>query len=177
MPQLRQRACREYLEGFEQIGGREDRLPDLKTSKLQTAAQDRLANRPRQRFSSSWRILRDAQRQNVFLRRHGCGVETQLESTPKADIFHDVFGHVPIKTHPIFRRLSATLRPDLRGINQPTRSLWSEWERVFWFTVEFGVIRQNGELKVYGSGLISSHGRCTRVLAGDATSESLTWML
>ena len=38
--------------------------------------------------------------------------------------------------------------------------------RVFWFTVEFGVIRQDGELKVYGSGLISSHGECTRVLAG-----------
>jgi len=38
--------------------------------------------------------------------------------------------------------------------------------RLFWFTVEFGVIRQHGELKVYGSGLISSHGECTRVLAG-----------
>jgi phenylalanine-4-hydroxylase len=38
--------------------------------------------------------------------------------------------------------------------------------RIFWFTVEFGVIRQSGELKVYGSGLISSHGECTRVLAG-----------
>ena len=38
--------------------------------------------------------------------------------------------------------------------------------RLFWFTVEFGLIRQNGEIKVYGSGLISSHGECTRVLAG-----------
>ena len=38
--------------------------------------------------------------------------------------------------------------------------------RLFWFTVEFGLIRQAGEVKVYGSGLISSHGECTRVLAG-----------
>ena len=38
--------------------------------------------------------------------------------------------------------------------------------RLFWFTVEFGVIRHRGDLKVYGSGLISSHGECTRVLAG-----------
>jgi phenylalanine-4-hydroxylase len=38
--------------------------------------------------------------------------------------------------------------------------------RVFWFTVEFGPIRERGGLKVYGSGLISSHGDCTRVLSG-----------
>lgn len=38
--------------------------------------------------------------------------------------------------------------------------------RLFWFTVEFGLIRQAGEIKVYGSGLISSHGECSRVLAG-----------
>jgi phenylalanine-4-hydroxylase len=38
--------------------------------------------------------------------------------------------------------------------------------RLFWFTVEFGLIRERGEIKVYGSGLISSHGECTRVLHG-----------
>jgi phenylalanine-4-hydroxylase len=38
--------------------------------------------------------------------------------------------------------------------------------RLFWFTVEFGVIRQNGEIKLYGSGLISSHGESTYVIEG-----------
>ena len=38
--------------------------------------------------------------------------------------------------------------------------------RLFWFTVEFGLIREAGEVKVYGSGLVSSHGECSRVLAG-----------
>ncbi|HWZ13156.1 MAG TPA: hypothetical protein VNX22_08460, partial [Acidobacteriaceae bacterium] len=38
--------------------------------------------------------------------------------------------------------------------------------RLFWFTVEFGVIRQAGKIKVYGSGLISSHGECTHVIEG-----------
>jgi phenylalanine-4-hydroxylase len=37
---------------------------------------------------------------------------------------------------------------------------------LFWFTVEFGVIRQNGKIKLYGSGLISSHGESTYVLSG-----------
>jgi len=36
--------------------------------------------------------------------------------------------------------------------------------RLFWFTVEFGVIREKGAIKVYGSGLISSHGECTHVV-------------
>jgi phenylalanine-4-hydroxylase len=38
--------------------------------------------------------------------------------------------------------------------------------RLFWYTVEFGLIRQNGEIKVYGSGLISSHGECMSVVDG-----------
>ena len=38
--------------------------------------------------------------------------------------------------------------------------------RVFWYTVEFGLIRQQGRVKVYGSGLISSNGECTNVLNG-----------
>jgi len=38
--------------------------------------------------------------------------------------------------------------------------------RLFWFTVEFGVIREQGKIKVYGSGLISSHGECTQVVEG-----------
>jgi phenylalanine-4-hydroxylase len=38
--------------------------------------------------------------------------------------------------------------------------------RLFWYTVEFGLIRQDGEVKVYGSGVISSHGECTNVING-----------
>ena len=38
--------------------------------------------------------------------------------------------------------------------------------RLFWFTVEFGVIRQKGEIKLYGSGLISSHGESTKLVEG-----------
>jgi phenylalanine-4-hydroxylase len=38
--------------------------------------------------------------------------------------------------------------------------------RLFWYTVEFGLIRERGEIKVYGSGLISSHGECRNVMEG-----------
>ena len=87
-----------------------------------------------------------------------------LEYTPEPDIFHDVFGHVPMHAHKVFAgflehygRVCAT-KDDAAAIEK--------LGRLFWYTVEFGVIRQNNEIKVYGSGLISSHGECTRVLAG-----------
>jgi phenylalanine-4-hydroxylase len=38
--------------------------------------------------------------------------------------------------------------------------------RLFWYTVEFGLIRQDGTIKVYGSGVISSHGECTNIIEG-----------
>jgi phenylalanine-4-hydroxylase len=38
--------------------------------------------------------------------------------------------------------------------------------RLFWYTVEFGLIREQGKVKVYGSGVISSHGECTNVIEG-----------
>lgn len=46
--------------------------------------------------------------------------------------------------------------------------------RLFWYTVEFGVIRQDGEVKAYGSGLISSHGECRNVMGGNCAIHDFT---
>jgi phenylalanine-4-hydroxylase len=46
--------------------------------------------------------------------------------------------------------------------------------RLFWYTVEFGVIRQQNEIKVYGSGLISSHGECRNVMEGHCAIHDFT---
>jgi phenylalanine-4-hydroxylase len=46
--------------------------------------------------------------------------------------------------------------------------------RLFWYTVEFGLIRQHGEIKVYGSGLISSHGECKNVIDGHCMVRDFT---
>jgi phenylalanine-4-hydroxylase len=85
-----------------------------------------------------------------------------LEYTPEPDIFHDVFGHVPMHAHPVFADF-------LQHYGKVCAALTDQNDlermgRLFWFTVEFGVIRQEGEIKVYGSGLISSHGECTHVV-------------
>jgi phenylalanine-4-hydroxylase len=87
-----------------------------------------------------------------------------MEYTPEPDIFHDVFGHVPMHAHPVFADFLQSygqLCTELRRKEDIDRM-----GRLFWFTVEFGVIRQNGRIKLYGSGLISSHGESCHVIRG-----------
>jgi phenylalanine-4-hydroxylase len=88
-----------------------------------------------------------------------------LEYTPEPDIFHDVFGHVPMHAHPVFAEFLEHYGKVCAALIGNPVAL-ERMGRLFWFTVEFGLIRQDGEIKVYGSGLISSHGECSRVLAG-----------
>ena len=161
MPQLEQHASSVYLDGFEQIGLQADALPDLH------AVSARL--QPRTGWNStavSGFLPADAFFEMLAARKFPTTTwirsRDAMEYTPEPDIFHDVFGHVPMHAHPVFAdflehygKVCAELsnQEDLERMG-----------RLFWFTVEFGVIREKGEIKVYGSGLISSHGECTQVI-------------
>lgn len=96
-----------------------------------------------------------------------------LDYLPEPDIFHDVAGHVPMHTDPAFAdalvrfgqcaQTAAELVHDVADEEERVRRLTSivkALARFFWFTVEFGLMRgqKPGELKVYGSGLLSSYG-------------------
>ena len=96
-----------------------------------------------------------------------------LDYLPEPDIFHDVAGHVPMHTDPAFAdalvrfgqcaERAAELAREILDPAERTRRLTSMIKgmaRFFWFTVEFGLMRgaKPGEIKVYGSGLLSSYG-------------------
>ncbi|MEO6287589.1 MAG: phenylalanine 4-monooxygenase [Dyadobacter sp.] len=81
----------------------------------------------------------------------------QIDYLQEPDMFHDTFGHVPLLSNQAFcdfiSHLSAVA---LRFIdNEEILQLIS---RLYWYTVEFGLIRENGALKIYGGGIISSTG-------------------
>lgn len=88
-----------------------------------------------------------------------------MDYLPEPDIFHDVFGHVPLHTLKVFADFlqsygrAALLCEDEHHIKR--------LGRLFWFTVEFGLIREDGQIKVYGSGLVSSHGESAYSLKGE----------
>ena len=94
-----------------------------------------------------------------------------LDYLPEPDIFHDIAGHVPMHTDPAFAETlvrfgdcahtAAELAICIQDDHERVRVLTSiirAMARFFWFTVEFGLMRSLGGLKVYGSGLLSSYG-------------------
>jgi phenylalanine-4-hydroxylase len=85
-----------------------------------------------------------------------------MDYLPEPDIFHDVFGHVPLHADPIFADF-------LQTYGKAALHCQDSWHverlaRLFWFTVEFGLIREGGRVKLYGSGLISSLGESFHAL-------------
>ena len=161
MPQLQEHACAEYLEGFQLIGLQADKLPDL------TAVSSRL--QPRTGWQStpvSGFLPADAFFEMLAARMFPTTTwirgRDSLEYTPEPDIFHDVFGHVPMHAHPVFANFLEHYGKVCAGLT--SADALERMGRLFWYTVEFGVIREQGKIKVYGSGLISSHGECTHVV-------------
>jgi phenylalanine-4-hydroxylase len=164
MPQLREHACAEYLEGFEVIGLREDRLPDLKAVSARLGPRTGWASTPVSGFLPATAFF-EMLASRRFPTTTWLRARESMDYTPEPDIFHDVFGHVPLHAHPVFADFLEQYGKVCASVIDRPEAL-ERLGRLFWFTVEFGLIRQAGELKVYGSGLISSHGESTRVLAG-----------
>ena len=163
MPQLRHHACQEYLDGFHQIGLQEDKLPDLSAVSVRLQPRTGWQSTPVSGFLPADAFF-EMLAARMFPTTTWLRARESMEYTPEPDIFHDVFGHVPMHAHPVFADFLQNYGKICARLTDP--EALERMGRLFWFTVEFGLIRQNGEIKVYGSGLISSHGECSRVLAG-----------
>jgi phenylalanine-4-hydroxylase len=165
MPQLRDHACTEYLDGLRKIGLDDRRIPDLKAISARLRPLTGWSSTPVSGFLPPMAFF-EMLRARMFPTTAWLRSRDSLDYTPMPDIFHDVFGHVPMHAHPVFADFLQHYGHACAALIDRPDAL-EQMGRIFWFTVEFGVIRQAGELKVYGSGLISSHGECTRVLSGD----------
>lgn len=86
----------------------------------------------------------------------------RMDYLPEPDIFHDVFGHVPLHADAVFAEFLQTYGQAALQCEDPHHV--ERLGRLFWFTVEFGLIKEEGRLKLYGSGLISSHGEAKHAL-------------
>ncbi len=78
----------------------------------------------------------------------------QLDYLQEPDVFHDVFGHVPMLADPVFADyMMAYGQGGLRSLRY---GALDKLARLYWYTVEFGLIRDAGGLRIYGAGIVSS---------------------
>jgi phenylalanine-4-hydroxylase len=148
------RACEAFVEGMKRlpIGG--DEIPDFRRLSevlmRQTGWQivavpglvpdevffEHLANR---RFPAG-----------NFLRR-----PDQLDYLEEPDVFHDVFGHVPMLMHPALADYMQAY--GVGGLRAQGLGKLKNLARVYWYTVEFGLVEETAGLRIYGSGIASSY--------------------
>ncbi|MEG8223787.1 phenylalanine 4-monooxygenase [Sphingomonas sp. HH69] len=80
----------------------------------------------------------------------------QIDYLSEPDIFHDVFGHVPLLANPAFADYMQAYGQG--GLRADGLGAIDRLARLYWYTVEFGLLRQGDDLKLYGAGIVSSHG-------------------
>ena len=154
---LKGRACDEFIDNQERFGMSAEQIPrfeELNEVLAKTTGWeligvegllpeltffDHLANR---RFPVTWWIRRPE----------------QIDYIAEPDMFHDLFGHVPLLLNPVFADyMQAYGRGGVKAHGVSAEALVN-LTRLYWYTVEFGLIRQRGELRIYGSGIVSSKG-------------------
>jgi phenylalanine-4-hydroxylase len=148
-------ACREYLEGKAALALPEDHVPQL------SEVTDRL--RPLTGFEYHCapglvplREFYGALADRVFHSTQYVRHPSEPLYTPEPDIIHEVIGHGNMLAHPRFAEIKRHAGDAARRVE--TDEALQFIADVFWFTLEFGVLREDGELRAYGAGILSSYG-------------------
>lgn len=161
METLRETGSEVFLDGMARIGLAPDRVPDLTDINRRLGEATGWAAVGVGGYIPAATFFRCLARRR-FPTTLIVRPRAQLDYLPEPDIFHDVFGHVPLHADPVFADF-------LQGFGALAAESRTEDEitamaRLFWFTVEFGLVRERGKVKVYGSGLVSSHGDAANAL-------------
>lgn len=162
MEQLSQVACGAYLKGLRMVGLTANSVPNLQEVNRRLSRLTGWEAAPVAGFLHPKLFFR-----SLAERRFPTTVTvrplSQLDYLPEPDIFHDVFGHVPMHADPVFADF--LYRYGMLAAAAESEEQREALGRLFWYTVEFGLIHERGEIKVYGSGLISSHADCSNALS------------
>ena len=90
----------------------------------------------------------------------------QIDYLEEPDMFHDIFGHIPLLINPTFSKFAQEFGK-LGQQYKNDEAMLVRLQRIYWFTIEFGLIRENGELKVYGAGIASSYGETNHIFESE----------
>lgn len=167
MENLEGKVAEEFLAALETVEFRNDRIPNFKEVNRILAGQTgwqivTVPNiSPAEEFFS---LLANRK----FTATCWLRAMEELDYLEEPDMFHDVFAHTPLLSNTaytdFFQRMGKLA---LRYIEHP--ELVRKLQRLYWFTIEFGLIRNAGKLKIYGAGIISSKGETAHALGNAST--------
>jgi phenylalanine-4-hydroxylase len=161
------RASQEFLDTQDAMGMNEQQIPKFSELNAMLKARtgweligvegllpeltffDHLANR---RFPVTWWIRRP----------------DQLDYLSEPDLFHDLFGHVPLLMNPVFADYMQAYGMGGVKAHGIGPDALAQLTRLYWYTVEFGLIRSEEGLRIYGAGILSSKGESIYSLDSDA---------
>ena len=171
MAQLPGRASRAYLDGIVATGFPNRRIPDFE--------QDL---NPRLLPLTGWRVVAvpglignreffELMADRQFPATTWVRSREQLDYLPEPDMFHDTFGHVPVLTNQPFCDFLASLsRLALKHVDHDEAI--EMIAQLYWYTVEFGLIREDDALRIYGGGILSSPGETVYALESNVPSRT-----
>ncbi|MCZ2441856.1 MAG: phenylalanine 4-monooxygenase [Burkholderiales bacterium] len=147
------RACDEFLQGMNELAIEADRIPDFR----------RLSELLMKR--TGWQVVAvpglvpdEVFFEHLAGRRFPAGnfirKASELDYLEEPDVFHDVFGHVPMLMNPAIADYIQAYGEG--GLRAQRLGHLEKLARVYWYTVEFGLLRQKEGLRIYGAGIASS---------------------
>jgi phenylalanine-4-hydroxylase len=154
MQTLKTLASQQFLEGLDRLGFSANTIPNFNRLNEILAA------------STGWEIIAvkgiiaddvffDLLAQKKFPATTWLRTMEELDYLEEPDMFHDIFGHIPLLTEVSFTHFLQRLGQIGQRVAEDavqTHLL----SRIYWYTVEFGLIREQGDLKIYGAGILSS---------------------
>ncbi|RUO79429.1 phenylalanine 4-monooxygenase [Pseudidiomarina taiwanensis] len=157
------KACDEYMHGLELLDLPKDRIPQLAeiNQVLERETGWQVAQVPALiPFDEFFRLLANKQFPvATFIR-----TREEFDYLQEPDIFHEIFGHCPLLTNPAFAHF--THKYGQLGLNaSPKERVYLA--RLYWFTVEFGLLQTADGIRIYGGGILSSPGETEYAVNSD----------
>jgi phenylalanine-4-hydroxylase len=154
-PQHQRHACAEYLECIRRLELPRDRVPQLSEVSAKVQAMSGFRLEPVAGLVEP-RVFLESLANGVFLCTQYIRHYSTPLYTPEPDVVHEVLGHAVTLASARLAELNRLVGRAVKRTASP--EALERLSRAYWFTIEFGVVREKGQIKAYGTGLLSSAG-------------------
>lgn len=151
-----------FSRGIRELGLGDEGVPDLDEVNRRLAARTGFAGIPVEGLEEDRSFY-----QMLAERRFPIGNfirdRQDVSYTPAPDVFHDLYGHLPFFIDEDYSRFCAELGERATRVADSAEAL-KQYARLFWFTIEFALMKTPQGMRIFGAGIASSHGECEYAL-------------